>query len=170
MLAPGPHDPPRDVAVLFGADARHAMAMTSHDLTGARVLIVESDQTIAHVLMETLYDEGYQVTCVPTLHEASVLFRARGSAAFDLVLSQPFTNSPSEPYGQLDDLRAVTAAPIVICSRHAPARFAGYRERGYAGYLAEPFDLQDLIAMVASICHGAAATEAEWASGIRAWS
>lgn len=168
MLAPVRHGPPRDMVVLFGADALEAMAWKSHDLTGARVLIVESDQTIAHVLMETLYDEGYQVTCVPSLHEASRLFRARGAAAFDLVLSQPFTNSPSEPYEQLDDLRANTTAPIVICSRHAPARFTGYRERGYAGYLAEPFELQDLIALVASVCHGPAVADAEWATGARA--
>lgn len=169
MLAPARQHPPRDVVILFGADALDVMAVKNHDLTGARVLIIESDQAIANLLMEALYDEGYQVTCVPTPREATVLFRARGSAAFDLVLSQPFTNSASEPFERLDGLRAMTTAPIVICSRHDPARFAGYRERGYAGYLAEPFDLQDLIALVASICHGAAAGEAEWATGARAW-
>jgi len=41
---------------------------------------------------------------------------------------------------------------VVICARHPAALDADHRGRGYAAYLAEPFEVQTLIDLVAALC------------------
>jgi DNA-binding NarL/FixJ family response regulator len=45
-------------------------------------------------------------------------------------------------------LAAAGDTPVVICSAHDPARFVGHAARGFAGFLAKPFDLAQLGAAV----------------------
>jgi len=75
-----------------------------------------------------------------------------GPAAFDLVLRTPFTYAPAASYVWFDELCAYTRAPIVICARCRPLAYADHRRRGYAAFLEEPFDVADMIDLVAAIC------------------
>jgi CheY-like chemotaxis protein len=112
---------------------------------GTRVLVIEDDEAIAALLVDVLTEEGYIPTVRTTPDAALALLRSEGCGAFHLVLSNPFAESQACPYAFVEHLRALTAAPIVICSAAPPRRYADYHTRGYAGFLAEPFDLTDLI-------------------------
>ena len=119
---------------------------------GTRVLVIEDDEAIAALLVDVLTEEGYIPTIRTTPDAALALLRSEGCAAFHLVLSNPFAESQACPYAFVEHLRALTAAPIVICSAAPPTRYADYHTRGYAGFLAEPFDLTDLMALVRALC------------------
>ena len=120
----------------------------------ARLLIVEADDAIADLFVAALDEEGYRVERARSPQDAVDLFAARGRAACDLILSSPFTTPRQAPYLWLDRLRASTDADIVICSSYPAARFADHRARGYVAFLQEPFDLQALINLVASLVNG----------------
>lgn len=121
----------------------------------ANLLIIEDDDAIADLFITALQEEGYGVTRVSSPQAALGLFAEKGTDAFTLVLSNPFTNPQHAPYAELDRLRAATTAKIVICSGYAAALYSDYHARGYAAFLQEPFDLQTLINMVASLVNGA---------------
>ncbi len=87
-----------------------------------------------------------------TPHAALALLAKRGSDAFDLVLSVPFTDPVDAPYAWLDRLKRTAHAPVVICGRCPEVFYADHRRRGYAAFLEEPFDVQNLIDLVAALC------------------
>lgn len=115
------------------------------------VLVIEDDAAIAGLFAEALTEEGYGVECALSQHDALALLR---SAPYTpcLVLSRAFVTAHGDPYVWLDLVRGHTRAPVVICARSSAQHFADYRERGYAGFLAEPFDLEDLTAQLVSLC------------------
>lgn len=119
-----------------------------------RLLVVEDDQAIADLFVTALADEGYSVDRASSSDQAIALLEAKPPDAYALVLTNPFVSVRDDPYAQLVRLRAATAAPIVICSGHPAARYADYPARGYAAFLQEPFDLQELINLVASLTNG----------------
>jgi len=116
------------------------------------VLLVENDAIIAELFATILRDEGYAVEWAATPRTALTLLTERGSDAFDLVLSVPFTDSLDAPYTWLDHLKGATHAPVAICARCPEVFYADYRSRGYAAFLEEPFDVQRLIDLVAALC------------------
>ena len=116
------------------------------------VLLVEGDATIAELFATILRDEGYPVERASTPHTALALLAERGPDAFDLVLSVPFTDPADAPYAWLDRLKGAAHAPVVICARCPGVFYADYRRRGYAAFLEEPFDVQNLIDLVAMLC------------------
>ena len=120
----------------------------------AKLLIVEADDAIADLFVAALDEEGYRVERTRSPQDALDLFVVRGRAAFDLILSSPFTNPRQAAYQWLDRLRDATNARIVICSSYPAALFADHRTRGYVAFLQEPFDLQTLINLVASLVNG----------------
>jgi DNA-binding NtrC family response regulator len=122
-------------------------------MTQRTLLIIEPDEAIAHLFAEVL-EEGYAVARASGPRDAVRQLWACGRERFDLVLSAPCTNPYVAPYAWLDHLRTCTTAPIVICSRWPGTAFADHRTRGFAAVLAEPCDLDDLIALVASLCTG----------------
>ncbi len=115
------------------------------------MLLVESDAVIADLFETILEDEGYTVERAATPRSALGALALRGPAAFDLVLSVPFTDPAHDPYAWLDHLRARTRIPIVICARCPAFFYPDHRRRGYAGFLEEPFELQQLIDLVAAL-------------------
>jgi DNA-binding NtrC family response regulator len=121
----------------------------------ARLLIVEPDDAIAELFVAALGEEGYTVERTASPGETTDLFAVRGATAFDLILSSPFTGPRQAPYVWLDSLRAMTGAHIVICSSYPAASFSDHRARGFAAFLQEPFDLQTLVNLVASLVNGA---------------
>ena len=117
-----------------------------------RVLLVENDAAIAGLFEIILEDEGYAVQRVTTRRDALAALAAPRPNAVDLVLSIPFTDPLDAPYLWLDHLRRQTSTPIVICARCPALFYADHRERGYAAFLEEPFDVQQLIDLVAALC------------------
>jgi CheY-like chemotaxis protein len=115
-----------------------------------RVLVLEDDAAVAALLAGVLTEEGYTVTGCSSPQDGLALLRCTGPHAFQLVLSNPFA-PPQDPYAFLEQLRPLTAAPIVICSA-APALFAQSQTRGYAAFLAAPFNLNDLLTVVQALC------------------
>lgn len=50
-----------------------------------------------------------------------------------------------------EEVRAHTTAPVVIVSAHTASVFRGWQDRGFAGLLTKPFDLDMLVALVAAL-------------------
>lgn len=121
----------------------------------AKLLIIEADDAIADLFVAALGEEGYRVERTRSPQDAIGLFAARGRSSFDLILSSPFVHPRPAPYEWLDRIRAASDAAIVICSSYPAALFGDHRIRGYAAFLQEPFDLQTLINLVASLVNGA---------------
>ncbi len=117
-----------------------------------RVLLVENDAAIADLLATILEDDGYVVERATTPYGALVALAGPGPDAFDLVLSIPFMDPLDDPYLWLDRLHSRTSTPVVICARCPALFYADHRERGYAAFLEEPFDVQQLIDLVAALC------------------
>ena len=115
------------------------------------VLVIEDDEVIAALLAEVLTAEGYRVTRVAGPGDALALLTLAGPDAFDVVLSRPFSRQRADPDAFLGQLQARTNAPIVICARLPAPVYADNRRRGSAGFLAEPLDLADLMALVTSL-------------------
>ena len=120
-----------------------------------RVLLIEPDEAIARLFAQVLEEDSYTVVRTSGPQDAVRQLCASGRERFDLVLSAPCTNPHVAPYGWLDRLRTCASVPIVICSRWPGTFYADHGARGFAAVLAEPCDLDDLIALVASLCTGA---------------
>jgi CheY-like chemotaxis protein len=112
------------------------------------ILIIEDDEAIAEVVRQVLSDEGYSVERARSLQQARTLLTAPDAVSWDLVLSDAVLASDGDKLSRLNDLRALTRAPIVILSGWPQTLFADYAERGFAAVVAKPFDLDDLVAVV----------------------
>ena len=117
-----------------------------------QVLLVEPDAAIADLIVTLLTDEGYAVRHAVTPDAARAFLAGGGLAAYDLVLSVPYADPLRAPYAWLDRLRAWARAPVVICACYPAALYDDHRRRGYAAYLEEPFEVQDLVDLVAGLC------------------
>src|SRR4051812_2967051 len=109
------------------------------------ILVVEDEPDICQVTAEVLRDAGYRVVVVARHEEALAHLR---TSRFGLILADP-AGILADPWAGLEALReAAGTSPVIIYSAHAPATFAGCCERGFAGFLAKPFDLDELLAIV----------------------
>jgi CheY-like chemotaxis protein len=117
------------------------------------VLVVDDDDLIREVVTATLRDEGYDVASVPDGHAALQTAEASPPALILLDLAMPGLDGR----GFATAYRALPGphAPLVVFT--AGASSAGPRaedaallaELGAAGALSKPFDLDDLVALVA---------------------
>lgn len=113
----------------------------------ARLLIVEDSAEIRETLEHVLAEEGYDVSMAPDLPHA---FIALNGQTFDLVLTDLFTFDPIDPLQSVSALRARVApnAIGVISGWSVDAEYA--KRQGFAFMLTKPFDLDELLACVAS--------------------
>ncbi|HET8631000.1 MAG TPA: response regulator [Thermomicrobiales bacterium] len=115
------------------------------------LLVVDDDHDICELTAALLRDAGYRVTAVAT--EAAAL-AALAARRYDLILMDPLGAASAADPGRWDALGRVLAAggdtPTVVFTAHPPADFADWRARGFAGFLAKPFDCDDLLAAVAA--------------------
>ena len=114
------------------------------------VLVIEDDPNILDILLEGLSDEGYRTVGAANLADA-VAGLAMGR--FDVILADAFRPLglvvAGEQWAILESLRrAARATPIVIITAHEISDYADFREHGFAGVLAKPFDLDELYAAV----------------------
>jgi DNA-binding NtrC family response regulator len=115
-----------------------------------RLLIVDGEATIRELLGEVLAEEGVCPTLVADLPSAlAALDRER----FDVILADTLDRRgiapPFDRWATLEALRArARSAPLLIFSAHPASAFAEARARGFAGFIAKPFDLDTLARIV----------------------
>ncbi len=113
------------------------------------VLLLEDEQDLASLVTEILTEEGYQVmhvTEVPQLLELA----ARYSPCVALIDGKSPTHFDLWQLGpQLQDL----GVPAVAFTAHASAEQEFQKDtRGFVGVIAKPFDAQEFIDVVNSVC------------------
>lgn len=124
--------------------------------TRPTLLLVEDDPAIAALLHDALTDEGYRV-----LVAASPVVGCTILAAFrvGLILTDGFRGD--HPWAPLAPLVAhAGSTPVILCSAHPPRLYADHADHGFAGLLPKPFDLDDLVALVAALLPRGARAEA----------
>jgi CheY-like chemotaxis protein len=118
--------------------------------TRSTILVVEDDPDLAEILLEALGGEGFRVLAAASAEEATRVLRAFRAR---LVLADAlWQDRASDPWSAVDAIRAAAGdAPLVLCSAHDAARYADYPDHGCAAFLAKPFDVDALLALVASL-------------------
>ena len=125
-----------------------------------RVLIIDNDRDVSEIVRAVLQDEGYEVAVLSDLSRDAIA-AAVGMHEPDAVLLDGDSDSLSVGYGnswseaaQLS--RRGRRVPVIMFTAHVPditeARLAETdrsREAEFAGILAKPFDLDELLATVA---------------------
>lgn len=111
------------------------------------LLIVEDSAEIRETLELVLKEEGYYVALAPDLSRAFALLDTQ---TFDLVLTDLFTFNQIDPLQSVSALRArVAPGPIAVISGwQVDPEYA--KRQGFAFLLTKPFELDDLLASVAS--------------------
>jgi DNA-binding response OmpR family regulator len=118
------------------------------------ILVIDDDPSILGLAREVLTDEGYRVVAAPTHDAALALLR---SATFDLVLSDTggADGTGEARWAEPERILAEAgAAPVLVFSAHRADAFDGYRERGFAGVVTKPFDLDELLETVQVVLGG----------------
>jgi DNA-binding response OmpR family regulator len=114
------------------------------------ILIVEADAPIRDLLQEALGDAGFRVLMAADQGRAvNILCTIR----VDCVLADAFLSPLAlDPWGALSEIRAVAGeTPVVIFTAHERRRFDGYAEQGFAGFVAKPFSLDALDALIRQV-------------------
>lgn len=126
--------------------------------SGRSVLIVDNDEDVAEVARAILSDEGYEVTVVAEV-SADAIAAAVGRLEPDVLLLDG--QSQNDGYGT-SWLEAATLAsrarriPVVMFSAHGSdvqeardGSSARSKAASFAGIVAKPFEIDDLIAIIA---------------------
>jgi DNA-binding NtrC family response regulator len=118
----------------------------------ASVLVVDSDVAVRDLLQEALRDEGFRVVTVYNMGMALLALR---NFRFDCILADALGSPVApDPWASLSEIRtAAGETPVVIFTAQVRQRFAGYAERGFAGYVAKPFSLDALNTLVLRVIH-----------------
>jgi DNA-binding response OmpR family regulator len=111
------------------------------------LLVIDDQATIRDLLQEFLREEGYAVLTAGTIAQSCA---ALGTFQVDLMLSDAFRPSgEGDPWASLTRLHtAAPTTPLLIISAYPASSFAGYAERGFAGVLPKPFNLDVLAAAI----------------------
>jgi CheY-like chemotaxis protein len=114
------------------------------------ILVVDDERTVRELVVAVLEEEGYAAVGVA---DGAAALAALAGAAPDLVLMDvmmPGLDGPSAYLAMRAD-RAAAAVPVVLMSAAAdPARLP----EGIVGFLPKPFDLDQLLGLVARVLEG----------------
>jgi CheY-like chemotaxis protein len=109
------------------------------------ILVVDDDRAILETVAACLGDEGYHVAMAHSADEALPMLR---EGRFALVLTDALVQMRESGMDYWETVERIRAAagdiPVVLLSGHAAARFAQLEERGFAGLLPKPFELDEL--------------------------
>jgi CheY-like chemotaxis protein len=111
------------------------------------VLVIDDERPILDLLGEALTEEGLGVTLAADLPTAvAALDRNR----FDLILADSLAEFDSDfsldQWPALETIKTrAGASRVVIFSAHPQRHFARWQARGFAGFIAKPFDLDELV-------------------------
>ncbi len=111
------------------------------------ILLVEDDAAVGALIQDVLTDEGYRVlvAATPTLGRTIL-------AAFKVarILTDGFRGD--DPWAPLAPLVSQAGrTPVILCSAANAALYAAHAAHGFAARLPKPFDLDALVALVASL-------------------
>ncbi|HEY7061419.1 MAG TPA: response regulator [Chloroflexota bacterium] len=112
------------------------------------VLVIEDEGAISEMLAMLLAEEGYAVQVARTAKDALARARADTPDLITLDLALPGADGAS----LLRSLHADGRAPVLVISAH-PEALAPPDRALAAGVLAKPFDVDDMLASVASLLH-----------------
>src|SRR5262249_55490509 len=119
-----------------------------------RILVVEDDADIGAMIGEVLRDEGYLIAAVTSAEQAQATL---ANARYDLVLTDALADLalPEGHWATIERIRdPAGGVPVVICTAHHPSRFADFAARGFGGLIVKPFDLDDLLELIARLLVG----------------
>jgi DNA-binding NtrC family response regulator len=114
------------------------------------LLVIDDEQPILDLLGEALAEDGLRVSLAKDLPAAlETLDRDR----FDLVLADSLaefnTDFSLDQWTALETIKAhADTTRVVIFSAHPQRHFVCWQARGFAGFIAKPFDLDDLVETV----------------------
>jgi DNA-binding response OmpR family regulator len=116
----------------------------------ASVLVADSDAAIRNLLLEALSDDGFRVL---TACDLSTALQALRTLRFDCVLADTLGSPVArDPWASLSEIRATAGAtPVVIVTAQERRRFEGFTDRGFAGLVAKPFDIDTLSALILQV-------------------
>ena len=127
----------------------------------------EDEPSIATLVQEALREAGHRVIVAPTPDAA---LTALTGVRYALILADTAgteTVTGGDPWASLDQVRRPAGpTPVVIFTAHQPSLFADWPDRGFAGFLAKPFDVDDLLTLVADLLPDRALPD--WPGGGRA--
>ena len=111
-----------------------------------RILVVEDDPTIRHIITETLLGEGYDVVAAPDGEVALARAQEHPPAVILLDYRMPALDAAGfvQAYRHLPSPHA----PIILVTAAVSAQ-EWAQEVGADAYLGKPFDLNDLVDLVA---------------------
>lgn len=115
------------------------------------MLLLHADDTLATLLTEVLAAEGYGVERAATPLEALALL-TRHTQRYGLILAALHLEADPTPETWLTQVRAVTAAPLVLCGPWPAGLAASQHTPGHPTLLPLPLDLDHVCMVVASLC------------------
>ncbi len=113
-----------------------------------RLLLAEDDTDIRQIVTELLAEEGYDIKCAASIQEA---FALADRWLFHLVLSDLFhTLDEADPLAAARTFREYVAPTPVLLMTGWRLTTEQVHQAGFAGLLAKPFDIDNLLAQVAA--------------------
>jgi CheY-like chemotaxis protein len=119
--------------------------MSSAAVAQPRLLLVEDDPEIPHIVRDTLEEEGCIVTPTPSLPASLALLSEQ---SFHLVLTDLFQSSGQEPLQSIHLLLAEAVPTPVGIMTAWPVPVDAAAQAGIAFLLRKPFELDDLVRSV----------------------
>lgn len=112
------------------------------------VLVVEDDRPTAELLASAINDEpGYLAVTAPTATRALRTLEAVNADVVLLDVDLPGM-SGLELYDVMQQDRRLRELPVIVETGGAGEHAGAMRDRGIPAYIAKPFDLDDVIAIV----------------------
>ena len=117
------------------------------------ILVVDDDPDIAEVMREMLAAESYRVFVALSIDAARDILAA---VRVNLVITDAFhPGIRGDVWSPLR--RLIDAAPgqaFILCSAREAACYADFADYGIAAYLSKPFNIDNLLALVATLTAG----------------
>src|SRR5690348_16500424 len=122
----------------------------------SRLLIVEDDQDTQDILGMILGEEGYAVSLAASPQEA---IRLLDEQVFHFILTDLFTRSVDNPLGSVAALRAQAQPTPIGLMTGWNVSIEEVQRAGFACLIKKPFELDEMLAAIASCLHGTLSTE-----------
>ena len=117
-------------------------------ITMYRIFIVEDDEIISEVLKKNLSSWGYDVSCAEDFSNIIQKFVRRDPQLVLLDLKLPFYNG----FHWCEEIRRISQVPVIFISSAADnMNMVMAMSRGADDFIAKPFDMDELIARIASL-------------------